>query len=157
MLFLLLLKIYNNHYVEAHPFRAELYRSMKMYCFLVMLYRQTDHLSLNDDPIRIPKIMSVSIKLIIVGPLLDKFLILKTAKKTPPVSQASPINCSQIVIRLSPTQSTFQEVVKQFTKGHKKETNDLLQVLGQKMKYGLCLSLQNFTNNLVMVLNLQGT
>ena len=94
MLFLLLLKIYNNHYVEAHPFRAELYRSMKMYCFLVMLYRQTDHLSLNDDPIRIPKIMSVSIKLFIVGPLLDKFLILKTAKKTPPVSQASPINCS---------------------------------------------------------------
>jgi hypothetical protein len=32
-----------------------------MYCFVVMLYRQIDDLSLNDDPIRIPKILSVII------------------------------------------------------------------------------------------------
>ena len=89
MLFLLLLKIYNNHYVEAHPIRAELYRSTKMYCFLVMLYRQTDDLSLNGNPINIPKMVSVIIKLFIFRRLLGKFLILKTAKKTPPVSQAS--------------------------------------------------------------------
>ena len=94
MLFLLLLKIYNNHYVEAHPFRAELYRSTKMYCFLVMLYRQIDDWSLNGNPINIPKMVSVIIKLFIFRRLLGKFLILKTAKKTPPVSQASPINCS---------------------------------------------------------------
>ena len=34
-----------------------------MYCLVVMLYRQIDDLSLNDDPIRIPKIISVIIKL----------------------------------------------------------------------------------------------
>ena len=34
-----------------------------MYYLVVMLYRQIDDLSLNDDPIRIPKIISVIIKL----------------------------------------------------------------------------------------------
>jgi hypothetical protein len=52
-----------------------------------------------------------------------------------------------MVTRLSPTQSAFQE-------GHKKGTNDLLYVLGQKIKYQVGLSVQNFTTNLVMVLNL---
>jgi hypothetical protein len=37
---------------------------MKIYCLIVMLYEQTDDfLNLNDDPIRIPKIISVVIKL----------------------------------------------------------------------------------------------
>ena len=34
-----------------------------MYSLVVMLYRQIDDLSLNDDPIRIPKIISVISKL----------------------------------------------------------------------------------------------
>ena len=54
-----------------------------------MLNRQTDDLSLNGNRINIPKIVSVIIKLFIFRRLLGKFLILKTAKKTPPVSQAS--------------------------------------------------------------------
>jgi hypothetical protein len=50
---MLLLTVYNNHEVIAHPFGADLSRSMKMYCLVVMLYRQIDdYLSLNDDPIR---------------------------------------------------------------------------------------------------------
>ena len=60
-----------------------------MNSLVVILDRQIDDLSLNGNPIRIPKIVSVIIKLFIVGWLLGKFLILKTAKKTPPVSQAS--------------------------------------------------------------------
>ena len=40
---------------------------MKMYYLVVMLYRQIDDLSLNDDPIRIPKIISVIIKLFYNG------------------------------------------------------------------------------------------
>jgi hypothetical protein len=37
---------------------------MKMHCFVVMLYRQIDDfLIVNDDPMRIPKIISVFIKL----------------------------------------------------------------------------------------------
>ena len=36
---------------------------MKMYNLVVILYRQIDDLSLSDDPIRIPNIVSVIIKL----------------------------------------------------------------------------------------------
>jgi hypothetical protein len=36
---------------------------MKIYCLIVILYRQIDDLSLNGDPIRIPKVISVIIKL----------------------------------------------------------------------------------------------
>ena len=50
---------------------------------------------------------------------------------------------------------TTQEVVKQLTKGHKKEHKDLLLLLGQKIKYLLGLSIQSFTNSIVMVLNLK--
>ena len=98
-----------------------------MYCLVVVLYRQTDDfLSLNDDPIRIPKIISVIIKLFYIGTAIRSFLTVKTAMRTLPVSQVSPVNCSQIVTRLSPTHNTFQEVVKQLTKGHKKGTYNLL-------------------------------
>jgi hypothetical protein len=45
------------------PFEADLCRSTKMYYLVVMPYRQIDDLSLNDDPIRIAKIISVIIKL----------------------------------------------------------------------------------------------
>ena len=38
-----------------------------MYYLVVMLYRQIADLSLNDDPIRIPKIISVIIKLFYNG------------------------------------------------------------------------------------------
>ena len=45
------------------PFEADLCRSTKMYYLVVMPYRQIDDLSLNDDPTRIPKIISVITKL----------------------------------------------------------------------------------------------
>ena len=38
-----------------------------------MLYRQIDDLSLNDDPIRIPKIISVIIKLFYSGTAIRSF------------------------------------------------------------------------------------
>ena len=44
-----------------------------MYCLVVMLYRQIDDLSLNDDPIRIPKIISVIIKLFYNGTAIRYF------------------------------------------------------------------------------------
>ena len=45
-----------------------------MYCLVVMLYRQIDDfLSLNDDPIRIPKIISVIIKLFYNGTAIRSF------------------------------------------------------------------------------------
>ena len=48
--------------------------SMKMYYIVVMLYRQIDDfLSLNDDPIRIPKIISVIIKLFYSGTAIRSF------------------------------------------------------------------------------------
>ena len=46
---------------------------MKMYYLVVMLYRQIDDLSLNDDPIRIPKIISVIIKLFYSGTAIRSF------------------------------------------------------------------------------------
>ena len=46
---------------------------MKMYYLVVMLYRQIDDLSLNDDPIRIPKIISVIIKLFYNGTAIRSF------------------------------------------------------------------------------------
>ena len=57
----------------AHLFGANLCRSTKMYCLVVMLYRQIDDLSLNDDPIRIPKIISVIIKLFYSGTAIRSF------------------------------------------------------------------------------------
>jgi hypothetical protein len=38
-----------------------------MYSLAVLLYRQIDYLSFNDDPIRIPKIISVVTKLFYSG------------------------------------------------------------------------------------------
>ena len=46
---------------------------MKMYYLVVMLYRQIDDLSLHDDPIRIPKITSVIIKLFYNGTAIRSF------------------------------------------------------------------------------------
>ena len=46
---------------------------MSIYCLVVMLYRQIDDLSLNDDPIRIPKIISVIIKLFYSGTAIRSF------------------------------------------------------------------------------------
>ena len=47
---------------------------MKMYCLIVMLYRKIDDfLSLNDEPIRIPKIISVIIKLFYSGTAIRSF------------------------------------------------------------------------------------
>jgi hypothetical protein len=47
---------------------------MKINCLVVMLYRQIDDfLILNDDPIRIPKIISVFIKLFYSGAAIRSF------------------------------------------------------------------------------------
>ena len=73
----------------------------------MMLYRQIDDISINDDLIRIPKIISVIIKLFINGTaillllLLLLFfcfaiilLIVNAALRTLSVSKVSPVNCS---------------------------------------------------------------
>jgi len=45
-----------------------------MYCLVVMLYRQIDDfLSLNDDPVRISKIVSVIIKVFYSGTFIKSF------------------------------------------------------------------------------------
>jgi hypothetical protein len=59
---------------------------MKMYCLVVMLYKQIDDFLIpNDDPIRIPKTISVFIKLFYSGTAIRFFLIVKTATRTLPV------------------------------------------------------------------------
>jgi len=92
-----------------------------MYFLVVMLYRQIDGLSLNDDPVRIPKIMSVIIKFFYSGTAIKSLPVVKIAVRTLPVSQVSPVNFSQIITRFSPTQNTLQEVVKQLSRVIKKE------------------------------------
>jgi hypothetical protein len=44
-----------------------------MYYLVVMLYRQIDDLTPNDDPIRFPKIISVIIKLFYSGTVIGSF------------------------------------------------------------------------------------
>ena len=91
---------------------------MKMYCFVVMLYRQIDDfLILNNDPIRIPKIISVFIKLFYGGTAIRSFLIVKC-------NEDSTGLCHQLIA--STAHSTFQKVVKPLTKGYKKGNLNLL-------------------------------
>ena len=78
-------------------------------------------LKFNDDPIR-TNIISMIIKLFYSGTATRSFFIVKIAMRTLPVSQVSQVNCSYMAIKLSPTQSTFQKVVKQVTKGQRKGT-----------------------------------
>ena len=65
MPFLLLLNVYYNKSVIAHPFGADLLRCTVMLCRqiddIVMLCRQIDDLNFNDDPTRILKIIHVII------------------------------------------------------------------------------------------------
>ena len=92
-----------------------------IYYLIMMLYRQTDDfLILNDDPIRIPTIISVFIKLFYTGTAIRSFSDSQNCKENLPVSHLSPVNCFYIITRLSTTQSKFQEAVKQLNKGHKK-------------------------------------
>ena len=65
----------------AHPYGADLCRSTKMYFLVMMLYRQIDDLSLNDDPIRIPKIVSVIIKLFYSGTDIRSFSDIQNCNK----------------------------------------------------------------------------
>jgi hypothetical protein len=66
---------------------------MRIYCIIVMLYRQIDDfLILNDDPIRILKLYQYLLSSFIVGLLLGPFLIVKTAIRTLTVSHVSPVN-----------------------------------------------------------------
>lgn len=53
-----------------------------MYCLVVMLYRQIDDfLILNDDPVRIPKIILVIIKFFYNRTAIKSSLINKTASE----------------------------------------------------------------------------
>ena len=90
-----------------------------MYCLLVILYRQVDDfLIINDNPIRIPKII-VIIKL---------FSNSQKYNKNSASLQMSQINCFFFLDskQASTTQKSSQEIVKPLNKGHKKGTNDLL-------------------------------
>jgi hypothetical protein len=87
-----------------------------------MLYRKTDDfLILNDDPIRIPIIISVFIKLFYSGTAIKFFVITKTAMRNLPVFSLT----SEIVNRHCIAHSTLQKVVKPLTKCHKRGTNSL--------------------------------
>ena len=88
-----------------------------------MSYRQIDDLSLNDDPIRIPKIISMIIRLLYSGTDIRSFSNSQNCNEN---SHVLPVNCFKIVTRHFTTKSTFQEVVKPLTKGDKNGTNDLL-------------------------------
>jgi len=86
--------------------------------------------SLNNDPTISPKIISMGIKLFYTGTAISLFLLVIIAVTTLPVSQVSPVNCSEIVNRLSPTQNTFQEVAKQSSRVIKRE-----QMICYRCKY----------------------
>ena len=65
-----------------------------MYCLVVMLYKQIDDFSiLYDDPIGIPKIVSVFINLSYTVTAIMSLLIVKTAMRTLSVSHVSLVNC----------------------------------------------------------------
>ena len=105
-----------------------------------MLYRQIDDLIiLSGDPIRIPKIILVIIKLFYNGTTIMFSLIIKTALRTLPVFKSH-----ELIVT-----SNIPRGCKTINQGHKKGTNNLLQVQGQKIKYCLGLSIQSFINNLV--------
>ena len=57
---------------------------MKMYSLVVMLYRQIEDLSLSDDPIRIPKIISVILKLFYNGTAIKSFSNSQSCNENPP-------------------------------------------------------------------------
>ena len=66
-----------------------------MYYLVVILYKQIDDLSLNDDPIRISKIISEVIKLFYNGAAIRSFSDNQSCNESSlPVSQVSPVNCS---------------------------------------------------------------
>ena len=64
MLFLLLLNMYEQSQSICPCLWAYFCRTLKMYSFLVILYRQTDDfLIAKNNPVRIPKIILVIIKI----------------------------------------------------------------------------------------------
>jgi hypothetical protein len=89
MIFLLLLNIYENHYALAHTFEQirQIYKDVLSYSDAIK--KKNDFLIHNDDTIRIPKIISVFIKLFYSGTTIRYFLIVKTALRTLTVSVTS--------------------------------------------------------------------
>jgi hypothetical protein len=82
---------------------------MKMYCLIVMLYRQVDDLLiLNHYPIRIPKIIPVIIKLFYSGTAIRSFCDSQNCKDN---SVSLPCVTSLLLLDSSHTQGTFQEVI----------------------------------------------
>jgi hypothetical protein len=68
-----------------------------MYCFVVMLYRQIDDfLILNNDPIRIPRIILVIIKLFYSRTAINVLSGMKTAMRTLPVFKCHQLIASEI-------------------------------------------------------------
>jgi len=63
----------------------------------------------------------MGIKLFYSATTISIFLKVKIAMTTLPVSQVSPVNCSEIVNKSSPTKNTFQEVAKQLSRVIKRE------------------------------------
>ena len=78
----------------SQPFWADLCRITKVYCLVVMLYRQIDDiLILNDGPIRILKIIPELIKLFYSDTAIQSFLIVRTTMWTLSNSHVSRNNC----------------------------------------------------------------
>ena len=74
MLCLLILNIYNHHKVLVHNFEHISADLRKMYSLVVIIYRQMyDFVILNDSTIRIPKLISVVIKLLYSGDAIRSF------------------------------------------------------------------------------------
>jgi len=85
---------------------------MKIFSLVVMLYRQIDDFIILNDPIRIPKIISVLfIKFFYSGIAIRSILMVKTAMRTLPIFSVKKLIASDSS-RHSTTQSIFQEVVK---------------------------------------------
>jgi hypothetical protein len=89
-----------------------------------MLYRQIDDFLILDEPISIPKTI-VIIKLFNNTLLLNPLWQSKQQQELYH-SLVLWVHCFWDTKQASTTQSTFQEVVKPVTKGHKKGTNELL-------------------------------
>ena len=65
-----------------------------MYYLVMMLCRQIDDLSLNDDPIRIFKIISMIIKLFYNGTAIRSFSVDQSCNENSAIPRVLPVNCS---------------------------------------------------------------
>ena len=83
-----------------------------------------DFLILNDNPIRIPQMMLVLVKIFYSGTAIISFSDRQNCNENS-VSQVSQ-KILLLVNDLATTQNTFHRIVKPLSKDHKKGSNDLL-------------------------------